>query len=77
MENKFAYLNKLVKDREIVTKCSEYYYDQYCNYSRVNQKSLADAYLSMYSELREEIDEIQEKIEFEQRLIAESKSYEL
>lgn len=77
MENKFAYLNKLVKDKETVTKCSEYYYDQYLNYSRVNQKSLADAYLDMYSELREETDIIQEKIEFEQRLIAESKSDEL
>lgn len=77
MENKFAYLNKLVKDREIVTKCSEYYYDQYLNYSRVNQKSLAYTYLNMYSELRGEVDEIQEKIEHEQRLIAESKSNEL
>ena len=73
MENKFAYLNKLIKDKQIVTKCSEYYYDQYLNYSRVNQISLADAYLSMC----EEIDEIQEKIEFEQRLIAESKLDEL
>lgn len=77
MENKFAYLNKLVKDKQIVTKCSEYYYDQYLNYSRVNQNYLADAYLNMHSELREEIEEIQEKIEFEQRLIAESKLDEL
>ena len=77
MENKFAYLNKMVKDREIVYKCSEYYYDQYRNYSRVNQKSLADAYLTIYSELRQEIVTIQEKIDFERRLIAESKSDEL